>query len=67
MKSEGTCVCGGKVTFKTSGQQVMVTPPHSMREAEQVVYAHPLLKKEDVKNVSTKKNGEKGKTYRTVF
>ena len=61
MKSEGTCVCGGKVTFKTSGQQVMVTPPHSMREAEQVVYAHPLLKKEDVKNVSTKKTEKKEK------
>ena len=59
MKSEGTCVCGGKVTFKTSGQQVMVPPPHSMREAGQVVYAHPLLKKEDVKNVSTKKTEKK--------
>ena len=40
MKSEGTCVCGGKITFKTSGQQVMITPPLSMREAGQVVYSN---------------------------
>ena len=51
MKSEGTCVCGGKITFKTSGQQVMITPPLSMREAGQVVYSNPLFKKEDIKNV----------------
>ena len=59
MKSTGTCACGGKVTFKTSGQQVAVIPPNSMREAEQVVYAHPLLKKEDIKNVSTKEPEKK--------
>ena len=54
MKSEGTCVCGGKITFKTSGQQVMITPPLSMREAGQVVYSNPLLKKEDIKTVQKK-------------
>ena len=54
MKSEGTCVCGGKITFKTSGQQVMITPPLSMREAGTVVYSNPLFKKEDFKTVQKK-------------
>ena len=66
MKSEGTCVCGGKITFKTSGQQVMITPPLSMREAGQVVYSNPLFKKEDIKTVQ-KKEQEKSDTPLTQY
>ena len=66
MKSEGTCVCGGKITFKTSGQQVMTTPPLSMREAGQVVYSNPLFKKEDIKTVQ-KKEQEKSDTPLTQY
>lgn len=61
MKSTGTCACGGKVTFKTSGQQVAVIPPNSMREAEQVVYAHPLFKKR-ISKMFQRKNQRKRKT-----
>ena len=66
MKSEGTCVCGGKITFKTSGQQVMITPPLSMREAGQVVYSNPLFKKEDIKTVQ-KKEQKKSDTPLTQY
>ena len=66
MKSEGTCVCGRKITFKTSGQQVMITPPLSMREAGQVVYSNPLFKKEDIKTVQ-KKEQEKSDTPLTQY
>ena len=66
MKSEGTCVCGGKITFKTSGQQVMITPPLSMREAGQVVYSNPLFKKEDFKTVQ-KKEQKKSDTPLTQY
>ena len=66
MKSEGTCVCGGKTTFKTSGQQVMITPPLSMREAGQVVYSNPLFKKEDIKTVQ-KKEQKKSDTPLTQY
>ena len=59
MKSEGTCVCGGKTTFKTSGQQVMITPPLSMREAGRIVYSNPLLKKDDTKNIQKKEPKER--------
>ncbi len=66
MKSEGTCVCGGKITFKTSGQQVMITPPLSMREAGTVVYSNPLFKKEDIKTVQ-KKEQKKSDTPLTQY
>ncbi len=52
MKSEGTCVCGGKITFRTSGQQIVVSPPASMLEAGQVVYSHLLFEKEDIKSMA---------------
>ena len=58
MKSEGTCVCGGKITFKTSGQQVMITPPLSMREAGQVVYSNPLFKKRGYQNRAKERTEE---------
>ena len=67
MKSEGTCVCGGKITFKTSGQQVMITPPLSMREAGQVVYSNPLFKKEDIKTVQKKEQEKSDTPFNTIF
>lgn len=48
MRSEGTCLCGGTVSFVTSGQQVVVNPPHSATEAKRIAHTNPLFKEEDM-------------------
>jgi hypothetical protein len=66
MKSEGTRVCGGKTTFKTSGQQVTIISPLSMIEAGQVVYSNPLFKKR-IPKVYKRKNQRKEMLLRNNF
>lgn len=48
MRSEGTCLCGGIVSFVTSGQQVVVNPPRSAAEAKRIAHTNPLFKEEDM-------------------
>ena len=43
MRSEGTCLCGGIVSFVTSGQQVVVNPPRSAAEAKRIAHTNPPL------------------------
>jgi len=48
MRSEGMCLCGGTVSFVTSGQQVVVNPPRSAAEAKRIAHTNPLFKEEDM-------------------
>lgn len=50
MKSEALCTSGGgKISFLTSGQQVLVIPPTSLKDANSIAYASPLLEESDMK------------------
>ena len=50
MKSEALCTSGGgKISFLTSGQQVIVIPPTSLKDANSIAYASPLLEESDMK------------------